>query len=302
MSISTFDLFKIGIGPSSSHTVGPMNAARQFALGLDNRGLIGSCARLSVELYGSLGATGAGHGSPMAIILGLEGESPESVDVDTAASRVAGVREGGVLKLLGCKPLAFDYRNDLVMHRNESLPFHANGMRFSAWDAQGEVIDSRVFYSVGGGFIVDDTATGADVVVDDPTELPYPFTTAEALLLQCREHGLSISALMLENEKAWRGAAKIRAGLLELWQVMNACIDKGCQTEGIMPGGLKVKRRAAQLYRQLKSQTGSLGDDSLVTMDWVTLYALAVNEENAVGGRVVSAPTYVAAGIIHAVL
>jgi L-serine dehydratase len=238
----------------------------------------------------------------MAIILGLEGESPESVDVDTAAGRVAAIREGGVLKLLGRKALDFDYRNDLVMHRSESLPFHANGMRFSAYDAQGEIIDSRVFYSVGGGFIVDDTATGADAVVDDPTVLPYPFTTAEELLQQCREHGLSISALMLENEKAWRSAAEVRAGLLELWQVMSACIDKGCQAEGIMPGGLKVKRRAAQLYRQLKSQTGSLGDDSLVTMDWVTLYALAVNEENAIGGRVVTAPTNGAAGIIPAVL
>jgi L-serine dehydratase len=302
MSISAFDLFKIGIGPSSSHTVGPMNAARQFALGLDERGLLDSCTRISAELYGSLGATGAGHGSPMAIILGLEGESPESVDVDTAADRVATIREGGVLKLLGRKALAFDYRNDLVMHRSESLPFHPNGMRFTAYDAQGDIINSRAFYSVGGGFIVDDTAAGADAVVDDPTVLPYPFTTAEGLLQQCREHGLSISALMLENEKAWRPAPEIRAGLLKLWQVMNACIDKGCQTEGILPGGLKVKRRAAQLYRQLKSQTGSLGDDSLVTLDWVTLYALAVNEENAFGGRVVTAPTNGAAGIIPAVL
>ena len=302
MSISAFDLFKIGIGPSSSHTVGPMNAARQFAVGLEERGLLDSCARLSAELYGSLGATGAGHGSPMAIILGLEGESPESVDVDTTAGRVAAIRESGVLKLLGRKALAFDYRNDLVMHRSESLPFHPNGMRFTAYDAQGDIVNSRTFYSVGGGFIVDDTATGADAVVDDPTVLPYPFTTAEELLQQCQEHGLSISALMLENEKAWRPAPEIRAGLLELWQVMSACIDKGCQTEGILPGGLKVKRRAAQLYRQLKSQSGSLGDDSLVTLDWVTLYALAVNEENAVGGRVVTAPTNGAAGIIPAVL
>ena len=302
MSISAFDLFKIGIGPSSSHTVGPMNAARRFALGLDDSGLLDSCARLSIELYGSLGATGAGHGSPMAIILGLEGESPESVDVDTTAGRVAAIRESGVLKLLGRKALAFDYRNDLVMHRSESLPFHPNGMRFTAYDAQGDIVNSRTFYSVGGGFIVDDTATGADTVVDDPAVLSYPFTTADELLQQCREHGLSISALMLENEKAWRPAAEIRSGLLELWQVMSACIDKGCQTEGILPGGLKVKRRAAQLYRQLKSQSGSLGDDSLVTLDWVTLYALAVNEENAVGGRVVTAPTNGAAGIIPAVL
>jgi L-serine dehydratase len=302
VSISTFDLFKIGIGPSSSHTVGPMTAARQFALGLDESGQLDECARVTAELYGSLGATGAGHGSPKAIILGLEGEAPESVDVDTIPARIASVREKGVLNLLGRNSLNFSYRDDLVMHRTESLPFHSNGMRFTAYDASGVVLCQRLFYSVGGGFIVDDTATEGDVVVDDPTELPYAFSSGDELLLRCKESGLSISALMLANEAAWRPVDDIHAKLLELWQVMNHCIDRGCKTEGILPGGLKVKRRAAQLHRQLKSQTNAFGDESLTTMDWVTLYALAVNEENAAGGRIVTAPTNGAAGIIPAVL
>ena len=302
MAVSTFDLFKIGIGPSSSHTVGPMHAALRFAQGLKQAELLAACAQVTVELYGSLGATGAGHGSPKAIILGLEGEAPETVDVDTIEDRVLQVREQGVLKLLGEAEVPFNYRDDLVMHRTESLPFHSNGMRFTARNARGEVLDTRIYYSVGGGFVVDESATAGDVLVDDPTVLPYPFASADELLKRCKESGLSISSLMLRNEKAWRPEAQIRSELLNLWAVMDACITRGCNTEGILPGGLKVRRRAAQLYRQLKSQSDSLGDASLVTMDWVTLYALAVNEENAVGGRVVTAPTNGAAGIIPAVL
>ena len=302
MSISTFDLFKVGIGPSSSHTVGPMHAARMFAVALQDTGTLRRCYRVATELFGSLGATGAGHGSPKAIILGLEGEAPDSVDIDGIDVRVAAAREHGSLTLLGTHQIAFDYRDDLIMHRTETLPFHANGMRFTAYDEQGEVLQTKVYYSVGGGFVVDESASGGDVVVDDPTPVRYPFSTAEELLAQCKEHGLSISSLMLANELAWRGEAEVRSGLLALWEVMQACIERGCRTEGIMPGGLKVKRRAAQLYRQLKSQGDSLGDESLNTMDWVTLYALAVNEENAVGGRIVTAPTNGAAGIVPAVL
>ncbi len=302
MAISVFDLFKVGIGPSSSHTVGPMNAARRFVLGVGEDGLLERCQRVTAELYGSLGATGAGHGSPKAVILGLEGETPETVVVDDIPARVAAVREGGRLRLLGRQEIAFSYRDDLVMHRSESLPWHANGMRFTAFDAAGEVLRARVYYSVGGGFVVDEAAAeGGDVIVDDLTEQPWPFTTAAELLRQCKDSGLSISALMLENEKAWRSEREIREGLLSLWRVMDACIERGCRAEGILPGGLKVKRRAAQLHRQLKSGAGGLGDDSLNTMDWVTLYALAVNEENAVGGRIVTAPTNGAAGIIPAV-
>lgn len=303
MSISAFDLFKIGIGPSSSHTVGPMVAARRFCETLLDQGQLTHTHRICAELYGSLGATGAGHGTPKAIILGLAGEAPETVVVDTIEARVAAVREQGKLRLLGGHEVDFSYRDDLLMHRSEALPYHANGMRFTAYDASGSAIHRREFYSVGGGFVVDEkAASGEELIVDDPTVLPYGFSSADELLALCREHGLSISALMLENEKAWRSEAQVRAGLLGLWSVMDACIERGCRCEGIMPGGLKVKRRAAQLHRQLKSQGHSLGDPSLNTMDWVTLYALAVNEENAVGGRVVTAPTNGAAGIIPAVL
>ncbi|EAQ96007.1 L-serine ammonia-lyase [Congregibacter litoralis] len=303
MSVSAFDLFKVGIGPSSSHTVGPMVAAQRFACALKNEEKLDSVSRLTVELFGSLGATGAGHGSPKAIILGLMGELPESVDVDSIAAHVQRVREGGELALLGSHSIVFSYRDDLIMHRRESLPYHANGMRFTAQDADGSSLLTRVYYSVGGGFVVNEAAaSGEELIVDDPTDLPYPFSTADELLAQCKEHGLSISALMMENEKAWRSEAEVRRKLLELWSVMDACIDRGCRTEGIMPGGLKVRRRAAQLHRQLKSQSNSFGDPSLNTMDWVTLYALAVNEENAAGGRIVTAPTNGAAGIIPAVL
>lgn len=303
MSVSTFDLFKVGIGPSSSHTVGPMHAARRFARALDEADALGHCRRVVAHLYGSLAATGAGHGAPKAIILGLEGDTPESVDVERIAERVARVREGGELSLPGARRIAFSYRDDLQMHRSESLPYHANGMRFEAFDEQGAALLTRVYYSVGGGFVVDEAAaSGEGLVVDDPTPLAHPFSTGAELLARCRETGLSVSALMLENERAWRSEDEIRAGLQRLWGVMDACIERGCGTEGIMPGGLKVRRRAAQLRRQLKSDEQSLGDASLTTMDWVTLYALAVNEENAAGGRIVTAPTNGAAGIIPAVL
>ncbi|MEM1403541.1 MAG: L-serine ammonia-lyase [Pseudomonadota bacterium] len=303
MSISVFDLFKIGIGPSSSHTVGPMVAARRFSGLLESTGKLAAAVRVKAELYGSLGATGAGHGSPKAVILGLEGEAPETVPVDTIADRVADVREGGKLSLNGSHTIDFSYRDDLVMHRSESLPYHANGMRFTACDAGGEILLTQVFYSVGGGFVVDESAaSGEELIVDDPTCLPHPFSTGEELLAQCRESELSVSSLMLANEKAWRSEDEVRGRLLELWSAMDACIERGSRTEGIMPGGLKVKRRAAQLYRQLKSESDSLGDASMNTMDWVTLYALAVNEENAAGGRIVTAPTNGAAGIVPAVL
>jgi len=302
MAISTFDLFKVGIGPSSSHTVGPMHAARRFADALAEAGVLERTARVAAHLYGSLGATGAGHGSPKAIILGLEGETPESVDVDAIPARIERAREAGELTLLGRHAIGFSYRDDLQMHRSESLPYHSNGMRFEAFAGEGELLLERVFYSVGGGFVVDESAAESGYVVADETVLPYPFDSAEQLLAHCRDSGLSISSLMLENEKTWRSEVEIREGLLHLWQVMDACIQRGCRSEGIMPGGLKVRRRAAQLYRQLKTQEQSFGDASLNTMDWVTLYALAVNEENAAGGRIVTAPTNGAAGIIPAVL
>ena len=301
MSLSVFDLFKIGIGPSSSHTVGPMRAAVRFVEGLRRDDLLASTESMKVELYGSLGATGKGHGSDKAILLGLEGEQPDSVDTTLIAPRLAAIRESGQLRLLGEKTIRFVEKEHLAMIR-KPLAFHPNGMIFRAFDAAGLQLRSREYYSVGGGFVVDEAAAGADRIVEDKTELTYPFTTAKQLLAHCAAHDLSISQVMLANETAWRPEAETRAGLLAIWQVMQDCVEAGCHNEGIMPGGLKVKRRAAALYRQLcKSPEANLRD-ALSVLDWVNLYALAVNEENASGGRVVTAPTNGAAGIVPAVL
>jgi L-serine dehydratase len=297
MSISTFDLFKVGIGPSSSHTVGPTKAAAQFAQHLDSDQLTERCERVTAELFGSLGAIGAGHGSQGAIILGLEGETPESVDVPSINPRIAAVRDGGILRLLGRRDIPFSYRNDLIFHRKQTLPFHSNGMLFSAYSRSGECLATRAYYSVGGGFVINEKAASANIVIDDPISLAHPFASGVELLQRCDDTGLSISALMLANERAWRSEARTKEGLLDLWRVMDDCI-----AEGILPGGLRVKRRAANLHRQRLDQASSLSDNSMVSMDWVTLYALAINEENASGGRVVTAPTNGPAGIIPAVL
>ncbi|MBA1280141.1 L-serine ammonia-lyase [Stutzerimonas stutzeri] len=301
MSLSTFDLFKIGIGPSSSHTVGPMSAAARFAAGLKQDGLLDATERVRVELYGSLGATGKGHGSDKAVILGLEGEQPEQVDTTRIPERLAAIRKNGTLRLLGEKPIRFVEKEHLAMIR-KPLDFHPNGMVFRAFDAAGLQIRSREYYSVGGGFVVDEEAAGTDRIVEDRTPLPYPFRTARELLALCDQHGLSISQLMLANEAAWRPEAETRARLLQIWQIMQDCVSAGCRTEGILPGGLKVERRAARLYRQLSENPEANLRDSLNVLDWVDLYALAVNEENAAGGRVVTAPTNGAAGIIPALL
>ena len=299
MAISVFDLFSIGIGPSSSHTVGPMRAARTFAEGLLADGLIERTGRVRAELFGSLGATGRGHGSDKAVVLGLQGELPETVDTAGVGQRFADVRAAESVELLGKYPVAFGTDN-LVLHRRSTLPFHPNGMRFTAFATDGELIRERTFYSVGGGFVVDETATGADRIKIDDTVLPYPFTTAVELCAHASRTGLSISQLMLENEKVRRSEEQVRAGLLEIWQVMQDCVSSGYLHEGTLPGGLKVRRRAPELYRALATDTFST--DPLRVMDWVNLFALAVNEENAAGGRVVTAPTNGAAGIIPAVL
>ncbi|MGW3359417.1 L-serine ammonia-lyase [Streptomyces bungoensis] len=298
MAISVFDLFSIGIGPSSSHTVGPMRAARMFARRLRNEDLLTSVASLRCELYGSLGATGHGHGTPKAVLLGLEGDSPRTVDVETADERVAGIKEAGRLRLLGEHEIAFSFDGDLVLHRRKALPYHANGMTIWAFDADGTELLSKTYYSVGGGFVVDEDAVGADRIMLDDTVLKYPFRTGDELLRLTQDTGLSISALMLENERAWRTEEEIRAGLLEIWRVMRECVARGMSREGILPGGLKVRRRAANTARKLRSE----GDPLALAMEWITLYAMAVNEENAAGGRVVTAPTNGAAGIIPAVL
>jgi L-serine dehydratase len=298
VAVSVFDLFSIGIGPSSSHTVGPMRAARMFVRRLRNEELLGSVASLRVELYGSLGATGHGHGTPKAVLLGLEGASPRTVDVETADKQVEAIKESGRIRLLDEHEIAFDFDTDLVLHRRETLPYHANGMTLWAYGADGAELLSKTYYSVGGGFVVDEDAVGADRIKLDDTVLKYPFRTGDELLRLTKETGLSISSLMLENELAWRTEDEIRAGLLEIWQVMQACVARGMSREGILPGGLKVRRRAAVTARQLRAE----GDPAARAMEWITLYAMAVNEENAAGGRVVTAPTNGAAGIIPAVL
>ncbi|MGV9911130.1 L-serine ammonia-lyase [Streptomyces tendae] len=298
MAISVFDLFSIGIGPSSSHTVGPMRAARMFARRLRNEELLDSVASVRAELYGSLGATGHGHGTPKAVLLGLEGDSPRTVDVETADDRVEKIKSSGRISLLGEHEIPFAYDDDMVLHRRKALPYHANGMTLWAYDAEGAEVLTKTYYSVGGGFVVDEDAVGADRIVLDDTVLKYPFRTGDELLRLARETGLSISALMLENERAWRDEDEIREGLLEIWRVMRACVDRGMTREGILPGGLKVRRRAANTARKLRSE----GDPQALAMEWITLYAMAVNEENAAGGRVVTAPTNGAAGIIPAVL
>ncbi|AKN69924.1 MULTISPECIES: L-serine ammonia-lyase [Streptomyces] len=298
MAISVFDLFSIGIGPSSSHTVGPMRAARMFARRLRKEGLLEKTASVRTELYGSLGATGHGHGTPKAVLLGLAGDSPRTVDVETADARVEAIKAEGRIRLLGDHEIAFDFDRDLVLHRRKALPYHANGMTLWAYDADGTELLSKTYYSVGGGFVVDEDAVGADRIKLDDTVLKYPFRTGDELLRLTKETGLSISSLMLENERAWRTEEEIRAGLLEIWRVMRECVQRGMTREGILPGGLKVRRRAAVSARQLRAE----GDPLAHAMEWITLYAMAVNEENAAGGRVVTAPTNGAAGIIPAVL
>ncbi len=317
MAVSVFDLFKIGIGPSSSHTVGPMRAARLFALRLEHDGLLPRTARVLSQLYGSLGATGKGHGSDKAVLLGLAGHEPDTVDVDAVDGIVAAVRAQARLPLLGHHPVVFTEKDDLKFFRRETLPLHANGMRFTAFDAAGEVLAQRVYYSVGGGFVVSEEvlADGVrqKVIAPDTTVLPHPFRSGDELLLRAHEIGGSIAGVMRRNENHWRSNAEIDTGLLKIWRVMQDCVARGCATEGVLPGGFKVKRRAKALRDALtanpeqatdgtKARPFGGPDDPLQVLDWVNLYALAVNEENAAGGRVVTAPTNGAAGIVPAVL
>ncbi|MCB4364702.1 L-serine ammonia-lyase [Hydrogenophaga taeniospiralis] len=306
MAISAFDLFKIGIGPSSSHTVGPMRAARLFVAGLQTQGLLAQVARVHCGLYGSLGATGKGHGSDKAVLLGLCGHEPESVPIESVEPTIDGIRSSGSIQLLEQHTVAWNDREDLSFFRNQTLPFHANGMRLSAWDAAGTLLAERTYYSVGGGFVVSDevAADGSKqkVIAPDATQLPVPFRSGDELLQRCREQGLSIAGVMRANERHWRSDVEVREGLLRIWVAMQACVERGCRTDGVLPGGFKVRRRAPQLYRDLTQHPEKALTDPLAVLDWVNLYALAVNEENAAGGRVVTAPTNGAAGIVPAVL
>jgi L-serine dehydratase len=303
MGISVFDLFKSGIGPSSSHTVGPMVAARRFSRTLAADPKLIGLVRIKVELYGSLGATGKGHGSDKAVLLGLEGEHPTTIVVDNIAARLKKIRDGKSLSLPGGVSISFDESKDLVMHKRRTLPFHPNAMMFTALNGNGDELLQRTFYSVGGGFVLNEaTATDEPVVKADDAALTYPFASGEELLQQCGKYGITIAALMMANELAWRSEENIHRELLDLWHVMEDCVKRGCSETGFLPGGLQVKRRAADMHAKLSASPEAALRDPLAVMDWVNLYALAVNEENAAGGRVVTAPTNGAAGIIPAVL
>ena len=301
MALSALDMFSIGIGPSSSHTVGPMRAAGLFAAGLRTAGLLADVHRVQAELFGSLGATGHGHGSDKAVILGLQGHRPETVDTDTADDQVAHVAATGQLRLAGIHSIEFSRRDDVTLHRRRSLPAHPNGMIFRALGRSASVLRESTYYSVGGGFVVDEHAVGVDKIVEDETPVRYPFTTGAQLLELCRRERLRVSDVMLANELSWRSEEQLRAELRHIWAVMRECVHNGCtRTEKLLPGGLKVRRRAPKLLSDLEANPDDT--DPIRAMDWVNLFALAVNEENASGGRIVTAPTNGAAGIVPAVL
>ena len=303
MAVSTFDIYKIGIGPSSSHTVGPMRAAARFvAHHLAEPGLLPRVARIRAEVYGSLALTGRGHGTDKALLMGLEGHLPNEIDPDLIPAALARIRGEKRLSLGGTHAVDFDEKRDLAMNKRQKLPHHTNGMRFTAWDADGGVIATRDYYSVGGGFVVNQDEAASDRIVADTTPVPYPFHSGDELLAQAQAHGLSIARLMLANEQCWRSEEEVRAGLREIWAAMQSCVARGIREEGTLPGGLHVSRRAPALHRELASKPEAAMRDPLTTLDWVNLYALAVNEENAAGGRVVTAPTNGAAGILPSVL
>ncbi|MFE9577620.1 L-serine ammonia-lyase [Nocardia sp. NPDC006044] len=299
MTISVFDLFRVGIGPSSSHTVGPMRAAAAFVERLKDADVLHRTAALRVQLYGSLGATGRGHGSVEAIVAGLAGAQPETIDPDTMAATVATARADGRLYLGGVQPIAFAVDRDVELLGLTRLDFHTNGMRFAAYDDAGQVLRERQYFSVGGGFVLDEDEIEGRTV-EAPVSVTHPFRSADELLSITAATGKSISDIVLANEMSWRSADQVRADLLGIWQVMRGCVDRGMSARGVLPGSLRVRRRAATLFERLGAEAED--NDPLRAMEWVTLYAMAVNEENAAGGRVVTAPTNGAAGIIPAVL
>jgi len=296
LAVSVFDLFTIGIGPSSSHTVGPMRAAKLFVGKLFS--LKAEPSRIQVELFGSLGHTGKGHGSDMAILLGLQGEQPDVIETDTIQKKLDTIRKNCKLFLNNQLLIDFNEKKDLIFHRKKILPAHANGLKFSAFDKQNNILTENIYYSVGGGFVIGED-TEEKPITEKHLELPYDFQTGDQLLSMAKSSGLCISSMMLENEKVWKNEVQIKQDLDHIWKTMDGCISKGIKTEGLLKGGLKLRRRAPSLYRKLKNQSA---DDPLKAMDWINLYAMAVNEENAAGGRVVTAPTNGAAGIIPAVL
>ncbi len=302
MSVSFFELFKIGIGPSSSHTVGPMWAARRYLDRLDDRGLKGAVTKVKVTLYGSLALTGIGHGTDKAVMLGLAGLKPDTLDPDDAEDLYSYIKDQGELQLDRGQRVPFRDGEELIYLKRERLPHHSNGMRFAAYGEDGAEIDTADYYSVGGGFVMsaEDAAGEAPVLTNART--PYEFNSGDRLLELCDAENLSIAEIVLTNEETWRSKAEIRAGILSIRDAMLDSIERGCRIDGILPGGLKVRRRAKHLHNELLKRPERALRDPLTTLDWVNLYALAVNEENAAGGRVVTAPTNGAAGVIPAVL
>ena len=302
MAVSVFDLFKVGIGPSSSHTVGPMRAAFLFCKQLQHRNLLSQTSKITTELFGSLGHTGKGHGTDKAIILGLSGFQPDAIDPDLIDAILQDVEQSKQIKLNAKQSIKFDYKKQLKFHKRKVLPLHSNGMRFIATDANDNILLQKDFYSVGGGFIISHNKLAQKEIIEDNTQLPFPFKTGEDLLQLCEKNNKSIAQIMYENEKTWATKKKINQQLDKLWHVFKACVQRGLNAEGELPGGLKVKRRAPVLFHSLRDKPQAALRDPLTILDWVNLYALAVSEENATGGRVVTAPTNGAAGIIPAVL
>ena len=302
MSISVFDLFKIGVGPSSSHTVGPMTAASNFAYKLEEKGVVDQVERIQVDLYGSLSATGVGHGTDNSIIVGLMGERPATIDPEIILPAVEALKSNSLLNLLRKREIEFVWQRDMRL-LEENLDFHPNAMRLSAFNSEGNELYSNTYYSIGGGFVIDESEATADAHLVPQVELPYEFNNAAELLKLCQDNNLRVSELMMENEKVWRSEEEIRHGLIDIWAAMEDCIANGLHKEGTLPGGLNVRRRAMSLHKSLiRATRPNVISTTLSAMDWVNLYALAVNEENAGGGRMVTAPTNGAAGIIPAVL
>ncbi len=304
MNVSLLDLFKIGIGPSSSHTVGPMIAAYRFCAELEQQQLLEQVNNMCAETFGSLALTGIGHATDKALLLGLSGQQPHLLDPDAADRLVDDIRRDGVLRLMDSKPINFNVDTDLKFNRRKLLPFHSNGMRFSALDEAGNLLLQGIYYSIGGGFVVSESESQQDGA-SEPTEqesLPFPFASARELLSLCREKQKSIAEIVLANELTRLDKDSLLGKIDELWQTMEACIDRGCNNTGLLPGRLKVNRRASELFQRLESRDSDALADPMAAMDWINLWAIAVNEENAAGGKVVTAPTNGAAGIIPAVL
>lgn len=303
MAISAFDLYTIGIGPSSSHTVGPMRAARLFAAHLKDDHFLLEVDRIKVDLYGSLALTGKGHSTDLAIMLGLEGNSPETVDPNQVSNKIAFIRDTKKIALLGYKAIRFEEKKDLLFHGSKQLPYHPNGMRFTAYNVHKKEVFSEVFYSVGGGFVIDHKTASQDKHLGEENHpLPFPFFTAGELLALGKQHQKTIYELMIENEKTWRSESEIYKKLLDIWKAMQDSVERGCHQEGVLPGGLGVKRRAGKILQSLILRKKEGINNPVEVMEWVSLWALAVNEENAAGGRVVTAPTNGSAGVIPAVL